>query len=291
MLQDFLTNINNNLLFNKDDFLLVAVSGGVDSVVLVDLLHQHKFKWAMAHCNFSLRENDSDEDEKFIFQLSKKYAVRCFSVKFDTHHYAIQHGLSVQMAARDLRYKWLMEIMKTHSFQYLLTAHHLDDNIETLLLNQIRGTGIKGMTGIPEKQNVIVRPLLRFTKESILNYAHSKQLQYREDLSNQKDNYRRNFIRLNVIPLLKKIQPQLHSVFQNNINKFNQTKKYLDRSVAESLNPVIIKEKDLIKIKKENLADISDLHFVLQNFLSDFNFNDNNCYRFRVFTPVISNKT
>lgn len=273
MLEKFLTNVNNNLLFNKEDFLLLAISGGVDSVVLADLLHTHQFNWAMAHCNFSLRSKDADEDEQFVLELSKKYSVKCFSIKFDTLQYAEKHGLSIQIAARELRYKWFNELMKTHSFNYLLTAHHLDDNIETVLLNQIRGTSIKGLAGIPLKQNNIVRPLLNFTKEEILNYAHTRNLKYREDISNTKDKYQRNFIRLNIIPLIKQLQPQLYSVFQNNIQNFNESKKFTDDMICSVINPLIMSEKDSIKISLEKLYNLPHLHFVLQHYLSQFGFN------------------
>lgn len=272
MLEKFLTNINNHLLFNKDDFLLVAVSGGVDSVVLADLIHAIHSKWAIAHCNFSLRGKQADEDEHFVLELSKKYSVQCFTVQFATAKYAEKHGLSIQIAARQLRYAWFKELMKTHGFRYLLTAHHLDDAIETILLNLTRGTGIKGLAGIPMKQNYIIRPLVNFTKDEILNYAHAKKLAYKEDISNTQDNYQRNFIRLHVVPLLKKLQPQWHSVFQHNIQHVNEGIKFIEDNIFTTLNPLIKEEKDTIKISIEPLYRLPHLHFILHQYLSKFGF-------------------
>ncbi len=273
MLQEFFTNINNNSLFNKNDLLLVAISGGIDSVVLADLLNKHHFKWTIAHCNFSLRGKDSDDDEKFVLSLSSKYSVQCFSIKWNTLEYAQKYGLSIQMAARNLRYQWFEELMKIYSFDYLLTAHHMDDNIETILLNQIRSTGIRGLAGIPIKQNKIVRPLLYFTKEKILDYAHKNQLKYREDSSNQEDKYQRNYIRHHIIPHLKKLQPQLYSVFQNNIHHLNKASKFINDTVNSLMSSIVSKENDFIKIHKDKLYHIPHLHFVLQYYLSQFNFN------------------
>ncbi len=274
MFQRFLANINKNSLFGKKDFLLLAISGGLDSVVLAHLLHKGDFTFAMAHCNFGLREKDSDDDEQFVLKLSQKYNVPVYSIKFNTKEYAKQHGLSIQMAARQLRYHWFNELMKAHHFSYLLTAHHLDDIIETILLNQLRSTGIDGLTGIPLKSHSIVRPLLPFTKQDILQYAKSNQLSYREDASNHEDKYQRNYLRHHIIPAFQKLQPQLHSIIQKNIQNIEEARCFVNQQIQELLHPVIAFEKKYIKIHKQLLKKIPHLHFVLQNYLSDFGFKE-----------------
>lgn len=274
MLQRFFANINKNSLFGKKDFLLLAISGGVDSVVLAHLLHQGGFTFAMAHCNFGLREKDSDDDEQFVLELSKKYNVPFYSIQWNTKEFAKNQGLSIQMAARQLRYHWFNELMKAHHFSYLLTAHHLDDVIETIFINQLRGTGISGLTGIPLKSHYIVRPLLPFIKQEILQYAKDHQLSYREDSSNQEDKYQRNYLRHRIIPALQKLQPHIHSVIQKNIQNIEEAKCFVNQQIQELLHPVITFEKKFIKLNKHLLKKIPHLHFVLQNYLSDFGFNE-----------------
>lgn len=278
MLNKFLTNISNNLLFNKNDFLLVAVSGGVDSVVLTDLLHQAGYSFAIAHCNFSLRGKESDDDEAFVVNLSKKYQCLCFTIRFDTMTFAQRHSLSIQMAARELRYQWLNEILKMYQMKYLLTAHHLNDSIENILLHQLKGTGIKGLTGIPQKQNNIVRPLLSFTKDEILQYAREHQLSYREDSSNLSDKYQRNYIRLNVIPYLQQLQPQLLKVFEKNIQHFAEAQNFIDTNIQNILKDVIQTDEDIIKLNRFQLKNIilshPQGHFILFEYLYQFDFND-----------------
>lgn len=274
MINNFLTNINNNFLFSKNDFLLVAVSGGVDSVVLSDLLYKCGYQFAIAHCNFSLRGIDSDEDEKFVIQLAPSYHAPCFTIRFNTPEYVRQKNLSVQMAARELRYNWFKELIKCHRFDYLLTAHHLNDTIETIFLNQLRGTGIKGINGIPLKQDKIVRPLLNFTKDEILNYASENQLKFREDKSNQSDYYQRNFIRLNIMPALKKIQPQIEKTVQKNIEHFSEANVFINAIIEEKKEKIFFKNKNIISININELKKEKHLCFFLQYILSQYNFNE-----------------
>jgi len=272
MFNYFFANINKNLLFEKNDFLLLAISGGVDSVVLADLLHKGNFKWAMAHCNFSLRGKDADEDEAFVHQLAQKYNVQCYSIKFDTQKYAENKGLSIQMAARELRYQWFQELINIYSFNYLLTAHHLDDSIETIFINLLRGTGLNGLLGIEPKSNHIVRPLLPFTKEQIIQYAQQHQLPYREDASNNEDKYQRNYLRHNILPKLKTIQPQLYSVFQNTISHLNETHNYIHYHISKDLENCIQQNDFTISLNIHQLLQIPNLQFILKEYLRPFGF-------------------
>lgn len=274
MLQKFSANISKNSLFKSTDFLLVAISGGVDSVVLADLLYKLEYKWAAAHCNFSLRGQEADADEHFVHQLAVKYKVPCFSVQFDTRTYARRKKISVQMAARELRYKWFQELIAAYRFDYLLTAHHLDDNIETVLLNQVRGTGLRGLAGIPEKKEKVVRPLLSFSKSEILQYAQENNLSYREDCSNAEDKYLRNFIRLHIVPLLQQLQPSLHSVFFSNIQRFQDAVQFAEYTVQQHLQTLIKDEKEYIRLSITELQKLPHLPFILQFFLSEKGFRE-----------------
>ena len=215
MLSRFVSHIQRKELFKKDGHFLVAVSGGIDSIVLCDLLLKTGYKFSVAHCNFKLRGNDSDVDEQFVKDYCSKNTIAFYRRSFDTSAYAEEKKLSIQMAARELRYSFFNELMNEHSFTYLLTAHHLNDTIETFMINLVRGSGIAGLKGISEKRGNIVRPLLAFTKEEILNYAKENSIDFRTDKSNLEDTYLRNDIRLNIIPKLKELNPS----FEKTISK------------------------------------------------------------------------
>ncbi|MBI3520265.1 MAG: tRNA lysidine(34) synthetase TilS [Bacteroidetes bacterium] len=223
MLKKFEVNIHKNTLFSKNDKLLVAFSGGVDSVVLTDLLYKAGYQFELAHCNFQLRENEADKDTEFCKNYADAIHSTIHIAYFNTKEYAEQHKLSIQMAARALRYNWFNELVEKHGFTYVLTAHHANDNVETLFVNLVRGTGIKGLQGIPEKQNHVIRPLLFATKENIRDYATKNNIAYREDSSNQEVKYKRNFIRHQIIPELKKLNPALEETFTTSIQFFKQS--------------------------------------------------------------------
>jgi tRNA(Ile)-lysidine synthase len=223
VLKRFEVNINKNTLLNKTDKLLLAFSGGVDSVVLADLLHKAGYNIELAHCNFQLRGQEAKDDTAFCENFAKSINTKFHVIYFDTKAYAAEHKLSIQMAARELRYNWFKSLKVEHSFDFILTAHHANDNVETVFVNLIRGTGIKGLQGIPEKQNDIVRPLLFATKDEIKDYAIKNKLVFREDSSNQEIKYKRNFIRHQIIPELKKLNPALEETFSTSIQFFKQS--------------------------------------------------------------------
>ena len=233
MLAHFSEHINTHFSFLKDKKLLVAISGGIDSVVLTHLLHQLNCTILLAHCNFRLRGKDADQDEIFVKELAKQLTIPVFTKSFETKKVAKQEKLSIQLAARKLRYNWFDELLKEHHLDYILTAHHADDNLETFLINTIRGTGLDGLTGIPDKNENIIRPLLSFSREQIENFAKENKITWREDSSNTETNYLRNKIRHDVIPTLKELNPSLLTSFGKTIENLKGSKQIIDDSIEK----------------------------------------------------------
>lgn len=245
LLKRFIDYIQAEHLFAAKDTLLLAVSGGVDSVVLCELCQQAGYDFVMAHCNFQLRDEESERDEQFVRGLGKKYGKEVLVKRFDTRGYAAQQKVSIQVAARELRYGWFEEIVNRESAivnrqsalpivgnaRYILTAHHLDDNIETVLMKFSKGTGVAGMRGILPKQGKIVRPLLFAKKEELLEFAQEHQLAWVEDSSNKQDKYARNYLRHQVIPLLQNIYPEIVDNLADNIARFREIEVLYHQSV------------------------------------------------------------
>lgn len=253
MLKRFEVNITKNNLFNKKDKLLVAFSGGVDSVVLVDLLHKAGYTIELAHCNFQLRGQEAKDDTAFCESFAKTMNVPLHVIYFDTKTYAAEHKLSIQMAARELRYNWFKQLKAEHHFDYILTAHHANDNVETLLVNLIRGTGIKGLQGVPEKQHFMVRPLLFATKEEIRDYALEHKLQCREDSSNQEVKYKRNFIRHQIVPELKKLNPAIEETIHTSVQFFKQSADIVAEYAQLKFQSICKEENEQLFINIESL--------------------------------------
>ena len=236
-------------LFSEKERLLIAVSGGLDSVVLCALCKQAGYDFEMAHCNFQLRANESDGDEALVNTLAAQYQVNVWVKKFDTEVYAANHKLNIQLAARELRYQWFEELLaadKNKPLQYLLTAHHANDNIETLLINFFKGTGINGLQAIEMKKAGLskktIRPLLFAKKEDLLLFAQKNNLVWREDASNATDKYTRNYFRNQIIPSIEKVFPQVEDNLINNISRF----KDIETLYLQSIN---LAKKKLIEVK------------------------------------------
>lgn len=273
MQKKFESNILKNQLFSKKDSLLLAISGGIDSVVLAHLLKTTGFKFALAHCNFNLRGKDSKEDEIFCKDLAKQLGVKFYCEYFDTKTYSKTNKVSIQMAARELRYAWFNKLIKKNKFDHLITAHHANDVIETIFINLCRGTGIKGLKGIPEKTGNIVRPLLNFTKEEINSFAKKEKIKFRLDKSNLEDKYERNLLRLEVIPKLKKLHPALEQTFLNNISNFKSEAEIVNDFLAEKTKQLISEKGEQVLIDKNKLKKEKHLSTILYYILETFGFN------------------
>lgn len=255
MLEKFQNHVVSNFLFLRNSKFFIAVSGGIDSMVLVHLFQQIGYPFAMLHCNFQLREKESDEDMKFVMNYGDKFLIPWSVGHFDTKAYAKEMKVSIQIAARELRYDWFQEQLERQDFDYILTAHHLDDNLETFLINLSRGTGLDGLTGIPAQNDKIIRPLLPFSREEIQNYAKENDIKWREDSSNESDKYLRNKIRHNLVPILKEINP----IF---LDSFQKTQNYLKQAQS-----IVNDGEDIIYQEVATEKQEGTIHFDLKKLL------------------------
>jgi len=275
MLELFKNHIKTKFSFLETSRVLVAISGGMDSVVLANLCHQLKFNFALAHCNFNLRGSESDADEEFVLQLAEALDMEVFVENFDTTAYAEEHKLSIQMAARELRYDWFQELSEQLNFDYIVTAHHADDNLETFLINLTRGTGLDGLTGIPEINDNIVRPLLPFSRQAMETYAIENELKWRNDSSNASTKYLRNKLRHDVIPVLKDINKNLLQNFQTTLDNLNDTADIVEESLNAVLKRAIISiDNSEIRFKVAEFKKLNNPKAYLHEFLKDYGFSE-----------------
>lgn len=274
MLDLFSKYIDKELAFIKDKKLLVAISGGLDSVVLAHLCAQLQLNISLVHCNFNLRGNESDEDESFVLQLAEDLELEVFLESFETETYAQEHKISIQMAARELRYVWFEELASQLHYDYILTAHHADDNLETFLINLSRGTGLDGLVGIPEKNGKLVRPLLPFSREEIQIFAGKNQIKWREDSSNASTKYLRNKLRHDVIPKLKAVNSQFLQNFSKTQQHLRESKQFLD-SISEKIAGKVVDrvDGDVRYFNIEKIKSFNHFKTVLYQLFKDCGFN------------------
>lgn len=272
MLQQFKNHLTENFSFLTDKKLLLAVSGGLDSMVLTHLFQQLNYEFALAHCNFQLRGLESFEDQKFVQKYANENKIQVFITQFDTEAFAKDYKLSTQVAARELRYNWFYELLDDNNFDFLLTAHHADDNLETFLINLSRGTGIDGLTGIPSENEQVIRPLLHFSREQISEYAKINKISWREDSSNASDKYLRNKIRHDLIPILKEINSNFLNAFQKTQNYLQEAKIMVEDASIMVYQQVAQEIGDEIHYDLKQLTRLSNYKSYLYQWLREFGF-------------------
>ena len=277
MKQFFLDEIGQKNLFSPEDRVLLAVSGGIDSMVMLRLFQECQFNIGVAHANFQLRGSESAGDQEFVNAICDKDKVAFFHRKFETERYAKENHLSIQMAARALRYAWFDEVLREQGYDYVATAHHLNDSIETVLLNFTRGTGLEGLDGIASKNGKIIRPLLFATRQEIENYASENSIEWREDRSNADNDYSRNFIRHKIIPLLKEVNPALENAFQDSQEKISGSASLLELGIKSWREKFEKKDAGKVFLKKKGLEGFSDPGGLLWNLIKSYGFNIDQC--------------
>ena len=237
-------------LFSKQDKILVALSGGADSVALTRILITLGYHCEAAHCNFELRGEESDRDEDFVRNFCRSLNIKCHSIHFETRRYAAQQSISIEMAARELRYNWFSKICEESDCQVVAVAHHKDDSVETMLLNLIRGTGINGLLGIRPKNGNVVRPLLCASRQEVVAYLHRMNQTYVTDSTNLEDEYTRNKIRLNLLPLMEEINPSVKDGLVKTSSYLNDISKVYQQAIKESIDRIFITPEKEISIEK-----------------------------------------
>lgn len=273
MLLQFTRFIEQHNLCARDQHVFVAVSGGIDSMVLLHLFVEAGFKVEAVHVNFKLRGDESDRDEEFVRQHAARLGVPFQTRAVSTNNYATGEKVSIQMAARDLRRQWFFELLASKPGSVLATAHHANDLGETMVMNLIRGTGIDGLTGIPTENDGIIRPLSFATRADIEAYATEKAIVWREDASNAEDHYRRNFIRHRVLRVMKELNPSLDDTLQRNTARLGGERELLQRSTDDWKKTFVVEKGNQVMIQKAGLDGFIHQAGVLLRMIEDFGFN------------------
>ncbi|MDD3080303.1 MAG: tRNA lysidine(34) synthetase TilS [Paludibacter sp.] len=272
MLQKIRKYIEKNNLAHPEDKIIVGVSGGADSVALLHILRTFGYNCIAAHCNFHLRMEESDRDELFVRALCSELNIPIHIIDFETSKYAEEKRVSIEMAARELRYNWFEKLCNEQGAQHIAIAHHADDNIETLLMNIVRGTGIKGMTGIPVKNGRIIRPLLNTTRNEIYDYLMKYDLNYVVDSTNAMTDYTRNKFRHQVIPLLEEINPSVRKTLYETIERFNAIEKVYNSAVTSQAVDMIVPTANGSEIDLDKLTNLPDRQVFLFEYLYEYGF-------------------
>jgi tRNA(Ile)-lysidine synthase len=272
MIEKFKNHISNNFPFLKGKKLLLATSGGLDSMVMAHLFRSLDYEFALAHCNFQLRGMESFGDQKFVKDFADAKKIPIFITQFDTQSFANNYKLSTQVAARELRYNWFYELLEAENYDYILTAHHSDDNIETFLIHLVRGSGLDGFTGIPSQNESVIRPLLTFSREEILNYASANAVLWREDSSNASDKYLRNKIRHDLVPILKELNPNFITSFQNTQKYLKEAQVMVEDATIMIYQQVATEIEDEIHFDIKKLTKLPNYKSYLYQWLKEFGF-------------------
>jgi len=277
MHEKFVSYILRHRLLSESSKALLAVSGGMDSMAMVDLFHQSGWPFAIAHVNFQLRGADADRDQQLVEETAKRLEVPFFVQTCDTQAEARKSGESIQMAARRLRYAWMEKIRSEHGYHAIATAHHIDDAIETLLINITRGTGIAGLKSIPVKTGHIIRPLLFANRDEVAAYCHEKGLSYREDLSNKETKYARNKIRHKVLPALKELNPSLSSTMARFFERMAATEDIYAEMISQQKQLCTRKDGDQLLISLPAIRALPWPAVILYEMIRDYGFSESQC--------------
>ncbi|MBT4881433.1 MAG: tRNA lysidine(34) synthetase TilS [Flavobacteriales bacterium] len=259
-------------LFSREDKLILGISGGADSVCLMHILLALGYRFDLAHCNFNLRGKESDEDEVFVQELAKKHQLKLHVKQFDTEGYAAENKISTQMAARDLRYAWFNHLLLTKNAKYIAIAHHENDDIETFFINLIRGSGLKGLLGISEKTNSIVRPLMAITRDEIESYLDENKLRYRDDSSNSSVKYLRNKIRHELMPLLAEMNPSIQQTISEKMRILEGVSQVYSCKIEEVRKDLMQEKNGIVQFETSDLLALKPLHNYLYELLSPYGF-------------------
>lgn len=271
-LQQFTAYIKTNALFFSHEKVLLAVSGGKDSVLMAQLFKLAGYQFSIAHCNFNLRAAESQRDEAFVKLLAAQLEVPCYTVHFNTAAYAAEHRMSAQMAARELRYSWFEKIRTEIGYDHIALAHHQNDSVETVLLNLVRGTGISGMHGILPKREKLIRPLLFLSRHEIDTIVDENNLDFVTDSSNETTKYARNSIRVHVIPRLRALNPNLEETFARNTVLFAQTEEVLQQVVAQKRTEVSMEKNGMVYFSIPRLRELHPAQLLLFELLKPYHF-------------------
>lgn len=263
-------------IYSSHHTFLLAISGGVDSVVLCDLFAKSNLQFSLAHCNFQLRGAESERDELFVKELAAKYSCPISIKHFDTKTYAAEHKLSTQVAARNLRYDWFKSLAFTEGkADYIVTAHHADDNIETVVMNFFRGTGLRGLAGMEAQHEKILRPLLLVRKKDILSYATTMELPFVEDSSNATNNYTRNYFRNELIPGISKVFAGFEDNILHNIERFSGIEKVYREAIESHKRKLLLSKDNELHIPILKLVKTGVAHTLLWEILKDLGYTAN----------------
>ncbi len=273
MKKGFLKFISEKLKLSANDRILLAISGGADSVAMLNLFSNTDFDCGVAHCNFHLRGQESDLDEKLVEELALMHKFPYYKTDFETKKHAKTKRISIEMAARELRYNWFEKIRKEFDYQYIAIAHHQDDVIETFFINLTRGTGIKGLSGIKEKTGNIIRPLLFASQKDIMQYIQDNQLKYRMDASNDDTQIIRNKFRHEIIPLLKEINPAANDNILQTIEHLRSAETIMFDKIEDVKKAVFISQTDPFRIDIQQLKQLNPVEGYLFELLRPFDFN------------------
>lgn len=269
----FWKHINGNHLCNKTDKILLAVSGGADSMMMADLFMKEGFCVGIAHCNFQLRENDADKDELLVKTFSLKNNIPFYSIQFETKKFAEEEKLSIEEAARMLRYEWFEKIRAHNDYSFIATAHHQNDNNETLLFNFLRGTGIHGLHGIPVKQGKIIRPMLFLSKGEIKEYVVQNNIPYSEDITNLSNDYTRNYLRNTIVPMLEQHFPGLEKRLNQNIKRLAEAEQLYNESIGRYRKYLVEEKGNEFFIPVLKLKKCQPLDTIAYEIFKEWNFN------------------